>query len=692
MIYRIGVDVGGTFTDLIAASGDGAVVEAKVPSRRERPEEALEAGLEELAARTGENSVGSLLRNTRMITQGTTVAINALLQRTGAKTGLLCTRGFRDALEIRLGYKEERYIFPYGPPTSLVARRWRIPVTERVDSTGAVRIPLNEHEVLEAARFFQDEGVDAVAICFLWSFLHPDHELRAADIVRQHLPDVFVSASVDVLPKIREYNRTSTTVLNAYVGPICARYVMRTERLLAQLGYEGRVRYVQSNGGLAESAEVVQRPVLLLVSGPAAAPAAGLRFARLAGRDFISVDMGGTSFDTCLVRDGLPDMRSFADISRHRVATPLIDVHTIGAGGGSVGTVEEGLLRVGPESAEAYPGPACYQRGGNRATVTDANVVLGRLNQEALLGGEFPISACLARAAVEKDVADPLSVDADVGAAGVIEVVSRNMAEAIREITVRRGYDPRDYVLLVGGGAGGLHAAELASVLGIPKVLIPRVASAFCAFGAVVADLRHDYSASHVADTYALNQQALAELFEQLEARGKRTLREEGVHESNMSFLRSIEMRYKEQVYECTIDVSELDLRGMADEVQRSIEGSFHDRHRDLYDYSQPEYPCEVIAVTLTALGRSAELVVAPDVESLALEAAHVEPVAFRSVRFNREEPPITTPIYDATHIRSDYSVDGPAIIEERNTTIAVPPGWLLELYSRDSAYVLTPT
>src|SRR6266511_4035026 len=388
-MYRIAIDIGGTFTDLIAAADDGRVHEAKVPSDRAHPEAALAAGLGELASTIGYGDTRSLLLDTRIIIQGTTVAINAVLQGKGVRTGLLCTRGFRDALEIRLGYKEERYVFPYAPPPVLVPRPARLPVTERVDADGQVLIPLDESDVERAAAKLRDQGVEAVAICFLWSFLYPEHERRAEAVLRERLPGVFVTTSADVLPRIREYNRTSTTVLNAYVGPIVERYVTGTEGILRDLGFQGRIRYVQSNGGLAEAREVTRRPVLLLVSGPAAAPAAGLQFASLAGRDFITIGMGGTSFDTCLVRDGLPDMRASTDLNRYRVATPLIDVHTIGAGGGSIASVDEGLVRVGPESAEAVPGPACYMRGGTRATVTDANVVAGLLNPQELLDGRF---------------------------------------------------------------------------------------------------------------------------------------------------------------------------------------------------------------------------------------------------------------------------------------------------------------
>jgi N-methylhydantoinase A len=627
------------------------------------------------------------------VIQGTTVAINAVLQRHGVPTGLLCTEGFRDTLEIRQGYKEERYVFPYTPPPVLVPRSLRLTAAERVDSDGRIRTPLRETDVAAAAERFAAAGVEAVAVCFLWSFLEPAHERRAAEILRERLPGVFVTSSSDVLPRIREYNRVSTTVLNAYVGPIVGRHVAQTEGILRELGFVGRIRYVQSNGGLAEAREVTERPVLLLVSGPAAAPAAGLQFERLAGRDFITIDMGGTSFDTVLVRDGLPDMRSVTDVNGYRVATPLIDVHTIGAGGGSIATLDAGLLRVGPESAEAYPGPACYMRGGTRPTVTDANVVSGLLNQERLLGGRFPIDAARARAAVESGVGVPGGLSVEDAAAGVIEVVSRSMADAIREITVRRGHDPRDFSIVCGGGAGGLHAAYVAGELGVGTVVVPRVASALCAFGAVVADLRHDYVRSFVADTARLDFAAVADTVERLEEEGRRALQDEGVGSDAMRFLRSLDLRYKDQVWEVTVDATGVDLREPST-ARETVEGRFHDRHQKLYDFSQPGHPCELISLTLTAIGLSPPLRLdaGGSSEGKREETPGAVPRAeVRRVRFVRGLPAVETPVVDGAGVVHGTVLIGPTIVEEPNTTIVVPPGWRAVFHEAEQSYVLTP-
>ena len=683
---RIGIDIGGTFTDLVGVAADGQLFEAKVPSRREEPEKALTDGLSELANLAGLRTIEALLSETEMVVQGTTIAINAVLQRKGVRTALLCTSGFRDTLEIRLGYKEDRYNFAYRPPDPLVPRRLRFPITERVDKLGSPVISLDESDVIEAARVCRDAQVEAVAICFLWSFLHAEHELRAEEILREQLPGVFVTRSTAVLPVMREYNRTSTTVLNAYVGPIVARYVQRTEQSLRAMGFTGRIRYVQSNGGLAEASEVLRRPVLLLVSGPAAAPAAGLHFAQVAGRNFITMDMGGTSFDVCLVRDGLPDIRGYTEVDGYRTATPLIDVTTIGAGGGSIATIDEGLLRVGPESAEAYPGPAAYMRGGSRPTVTDANVAIGVLNQSALLGGRFPISSDLASSALTSGIGAIVNLDVKAAAAGVIEVVNRNMADAMREITIRRGHDPRDYSLVVGGGAGASHAAHLAAELGIRKVLIPRIASAFCAFGAIVADVRHDYTVSYVAEMTDVDMRHMRTTFEGFEKLGTETLADEGIPADAMRFLRFMDLRYKHQVFEVPIAVSDLNLADDSQQLRSIIEDRFHREHQRLYQFSQPGYQVELITLSLIALGR------ARPVQFQAMDSTSPttpQPRDYRSVQFQRNEIVDRVPVYDGMDFVGDTEISGPAIIEEPHTTISIPSGWHAEFIGNQQVYVL---
>jgi N-methylhydantoinase A len=552
----------------------------------------------------------------------------------------------------------------------------RLPIRERVNGDGDVVTPLNDEDVERAAERLRDEGVEAIAICFLWSFVNAEHERRAAEIVRRVTPDVYVSVSSEVLPKIREYNRTSTTVLNAYVGPIVRRYVERTEGILRDLGFGGRIRYIQSNGGLAEAAEVTRRPVQLLMSGPAAAPAAGLQFSELTGPNFITLDMGGTSFDACL-----------EDVKGYRVATRLIDVQTIGSGGGSIATLDAGLLRVGPESAEAHPGPACYRRGGTQPTVTDANVLTGFLNPSELLGGRFRLDASLAREAVESGLSDEIDSDPRRAANGVIAVVCRDMSEAIREITVRRGHDPRDYSLLVGGGAGGLHAAQLADELGVETVVVPRIASALCAYGAVVADVRHDYARSYVGDTRTLDLARLDEIFGELERAGRAALGDEAIPEDRMRLIRTLELRYRDQVYECEVEVSDLDLQGDHDTVRQEIESRFHERHAALYEFNQPGYPCQVVSSNVTAIGTTPKI--APGSSPGEPRTNGQGQPGGREVLFGRDELPLEARVLRSGAIQPDEPLDGPAIIEEPNTTIVVPPGWVAAFRPRVQAYEL---
>lgn len=685
-MYRIAVDVGGTFTDFIATSPAGQILEAKVPSNRTQPDVAFRAGLQSLADQSAMASVEELLAQTSMVIQGTTVAINAVLQTNGAKTGLLCTKGFRDTLEIRLGWKEERYLFNYTPPEVLVPRNLRVPIGGRVGGDGTIHEPLNEADVHAAADIMLAEQVEAVAVCYLWSFVDPSHEQRTREILEDRLPGVYVTTSHDILPRIREYNRTSTTVLDAYTGPIVHRHIARTEGILRDFGFTGRIRYVQSNGGLAEAEQVRKRPILLLVSGPAAAPSAGRQFPTLAGDNFITIDMGGTSFDTCLVRNGMPEMRNVSDLNGYRVATALVDVHAIGAGGGSIARLDHGLVLVGPESAEAVPGPACYMRGGTRPTVTDANAVCGFIGGRGLLGGDFALDIDAAVTAVDEHLCATTGLDPQTAASGVLEVVNRSMADAMREISVQRGHDPRDYAMICGGGAGGLHAAHLAAELGISRIVVPRNASGLCAFGAVFADVRHDYTQAVVARTSNLDIAGLVDTFQSLEDKGRGDLLAEGIEADAMSFHRSVEMRYDNQVWEVEIDLAGVDFTADPGVVRTEIEDRFHRRHEELYAFSQHDDHCEMVACTVTAVGASPRRVF-PDA-GVASDASLV-PSASRLARFERGAAAIDTAIYDGTTIGHGQSLQGPAVIEEPNTTVVVPPGWTIRYDAGEQAYLM---
>ena len=682
--YRLGIDVGGTFTDFVLVDQNGRLKEAKTPSTPNNPGIAIQQGLQELADKL-DSTVPDLLTNCHLLIHGTTVAINTLLQYRGAKTGLICTEGFRDTLEIRLGYRDKRYDFRYGPPPILVPRYLRLPVRERVDKNGKIVIPLEEEDVYQAVEVFKREGVEAVAVCLLWSFYNPQHERRIGEIVSQEMPNAYVSLSIDVAPQIREYDRVSTVVLNAYVGPRLSNYLQETEKFLRELGYEGEIRYIQSNGGVAAGDVIRTRAVLALNSGPAAAPAASLFYGRRLNYDnLITVDMGGTSFDASLIDHGAPDLRGTTDVNRYRLAVPMVNINTIGAGGGSIAWLDHGILRVGPQSAEAVPGPACYMRGGTLPTVTDADVVLGYLNPVALLDGKFKIDAELAKQAIDEHIAKPLGMTVSQAALGIFEIVNRTMANAMSAISLERGYDPRDFVMIAAGGQGPVHAGELARELSISTSLIPKLASTFCAFGALASDLRHDYKRSFAYRLSEVEPQNLEKVFNEMEENGYADLALEGVGRDETLISRRLEMRYVGQIYEVSVDVSDLSL---ADEdAVAKIQERLHRQHEKEYTYRHESGVGEIINATVTAIGRLPEIhipVLETDGRDPSRALTGERPMLFRE--FKEYRP---TPVYRGHLLTAGNVIQGPAVVEEHNTTIVIFPGFELEFTPLNS-YVM---
>ncbi|WZB69562.1 hydantoinase/oxoprolinase family protein [Achromobacter xylosoxidans] len=458
--YRLGVDAGGTFTDFVLAGRDGKIRLFKSASTPQDGTRAIAAGLAQMAEELG-RPVEDIVRDCDLCINGTTVALNALIELKGVKVGLLCTAGHEDSIEIRLGHKEEgyRYDADYPPAPQLVPRRLRLPVRERVLADGSVRQPLNEDDVRAAIEVFKREGVQAVAVSFVWAPANPAHEQRALRMVAEAMPDVFVCAGHEVYPQVREYTRTSTTIVNAYLSPVMARYVARIDDYFRGLGARGAVRYFQSNGGLAVGDIMRRRAVNAINSGPASAPQAGLYVAAPFGIDnIITVDMGGTSFDITLARGGQTNLNRNIDFLRHRIGVPMIHVETLGAGGGSIAHLNAfGMLEVGPRSAGAMPGPACYGQGGEEPTVTDANMALGYLRPDAVLGGAIRLDRERAVAAIRRGVAEPLGLSLERAAHGIGTLVNLNMANGIRRISIENGYDPRDFALVCAGRGGHAH-------------------------------------------------------------------------------------------------------------------------------------------------------------------------------------------------------------------------------------------
>ncbi|MFP6758623.1 MAG: hydantoinase/oxoprolinase family protein [Alphaproteobacteria bacterium] len=687
--YRLGVDAGGTFTDFVLTDATGSVLLTKTASTPHDPTEAISTGLALIAAEVGE-SPAEIISQCDLCINGTTVGLNALIQHRGAKTGLICTAGHEDSIEIRLGHKEDgyRYDTEYPPATMLVPRYLRCGVAERIGSNGKVLTPLNEADVRAACELFIAEGIEAVAISFLWSVLHLDHERRAAEIVREMMPDIFLTVGSVLYPQIREYTRTSTAITNAYLGPILKGYVDGIDEYFRNLGAEYPVRFFQSNGGLAIGQAMADRAVYAINSGPASAPQAGLYVAAPFGFDnVITVDMGGTSFDITLTAGGSTNINKDIDFLRYRIGVPMIQVETLGAGGGSIGWIDNiGLLQVGPQSAGAEPGPACYGKGGEDPTVSDANLVLGYLNPDALLGGRMKLDRDRSAEALKARIADPLGISVERAAYGMFTIVNNNMVNGIRRVTIERGHDPRDFVLVAAGGAAPAHITALATEMGIKTVLVPKLASGLCAFGQIISDVKYNYMATcplrlEGDETYA----QINRTFEAVEVTGTAHLEADGFERDRISIKRSIDMRYIGQVHECTVEIDNFVID--ADSVD-TLRNAFHARHEQLYTYREENTPIEVVNLESTLYGR----VDRPPLPKITNGGAGAETVkAKRPMIFAADGTAKEGPVYDGGSFGAGATVVGPAVIEEDTTTIVIEPGWRAELHESGS-YVLTRT
>lgn len=685
--YRLGIDAGGTFTDFILADRKGGVRIFKALSTPNDPTAAIRNGLRLIEEETG-LSPQEIVSNADLCINGTTVGLNALITHNGAKTGLIATKGHEDSIEIRLGHKEDGYRYDpeYPPATMLVPRYLRRGVAERVLSTGKVYTPLNEDDVRDACQHFLREGVESVAISFVWSVLHPEHEARAAEIVREMMPDVRLTVGSQLYPQVREYTRTSTAIVNAYLAPILQRYVEAVDAYFQSLGARHPVRYFQSNGGLALGRVVSDQSVYAINSGPASAPQAALWLGEPWGmKDIITVDMGGTSFDITLTRDGRANVSKNIDFLRYRIGIPMIQVETLGAGGGSIGWIDSmGLMQMGPQSAGSEPGPACYDQGGDKPTTTDANLVLGYLNPDGLVGGRLPLNVDLARRAIQTHLADPLGISVEKAAHGMFTIVNNNMVNAIRRVSVERGYDPRDFVLNCAGGATAAHITALAREMGIRKVLISKLASGLCAFGQILSDVKYNYMAPVAARLEGAEAAArLNGLFNQLEARGRADLLSDGFTEDRVSVRRSLDMRYVGQVHECTVDIDPFEVTESA--LER-LKAAFHARHEELYTYAEPHSAVEVVNVESAIAGavdKPARMMMPVG------RGAHSALKGTRGMIFNADGIPHETPVYDGALLGAGDRVSGPAVIQEVTTTIVIEPGWLAEL-DASGVYVLT--
>jgi len=660
MDARVGVDIGGTFTDIVTVC-DGAVTVNKTPSTPGNPDDGVVDGLRKVRDRD------SLpLDSVRFLGHGTTVATNAVLEEEWAETALVTTEGFRDALEIGRQARPDIYDFQIEKPTPVVARDRRYAVPERIDERGEVLEGLDEDAIREVVRGFDD--VESVAVSLLFAFENDDHERRVREIIGEECEGVSVSLSSEVLPEIREYERTLVTALNAGLKPVIERYLGRLEARVADLGVGTDLKIMQSNGGIITAEAARERPVKTLLSGPAAGVQGATYVAGLCGlEDVITLDMGGTSCDVSLVESGDPLVTTDVEVGDYPVSVPMIDVHTVGAGGGSIAWLDGGgALRVGPESAGADPGPVCYGRGGDRPTITDAQLLLGRLDPASFLSGELDGAVGDARDALERDIADPLDTSVRESAQGVLDVANANMERALRVVSVERGYDPRRFALVAFGGAGPLHATRLAQQLDIPRVVVPRTAGVLSALGLLISDVLYDFSTSRVRPWTEVSPADLTERFRAFEEQGHDRLRREALPEDRMAFERRVDLRYIGQSFDLSVPVpeGELDAADMETVAQR-----FHDRHEGRYGHAYPEEPVELVTVRLRARG----VVDEPDLRAQSVDGTVEEAVTdTREVVYDGRAR--ETRIYERDALPTDAAFDGPAVVEGRESTVVIHP------------------
>jgi N-methylhydantoinase A len=659
-MYRIGIDVGGTFTDIVAIDESGRVTLAKSASTPRDQSIGVIDGLRILADALG-LSLKDLLGRAERIVHGTTVATNALLERKGARVGLLTTEGHRDILEMREGLKPERYNLRLAPPEALVPRYLRLGVRQRIDASGAVRIALNRRSLNRAIAALKAQGVESVAVCYLHSYLDPADERATRDALATAMPGIAVSLSSDVLLQIKEFERVSTTVVNAYVGPVLQRYLTRLSERLTGAGYGGTLLIMLSHGGVAPVDEAVRLAASTVLSGPAGGVGGGRHCARILGiGDLIPFDMGGTSTDISLIVDGAATLSSDRSVAGERIALPSLDIVTLGAGGGSIARVDAGgVLHVGPQSAGADPGPACYGRGGNAPTVSDANLVLGYLDPGNFLGGRQRLSLDAAQAAIAP-LAGSLGIETIEAAAGIHRVVNTTMAEGIRLISVRRGVDPRRFALLSFGGAAGIHITDLARQLEIERVIAPRMASVLSAWGMLTSDLRFEVSRTHVGDTDALSADALRALYAGMEDEGRRRLAV--WFDGPVRLQRTADMRYGEQVFEIDVPLDGVDWN--AGDPMRQVADFFHARHEELFTYALRDQEVVLVNARIAVIGVLPEL----PAESLDAAGPPAAPKALRRVYLEDGWREIA--VYDLDALPGGQVIDGPAIVESETTTL----------------------
>jgi len=667
IMYRLGIDTGGTFTDFTLFNEETREINSfKKPSTPKNPHEAIIDGIKDILAN------GISPEEISYFGHGTTVGTNAIIQLIGAKVGLITTSGFRDLLEIRRQKRPDLFDFYADKPPILVHRYLRKEVIGRINSDGQIIKNLNREEVLKAVKDLLDEGVESIAVCFLHSYLNQIHEIECKKYLEKIAPNIYVYLSSEVLPEFREYERLSTTVLCAYLGPIVYKYIQSLRKKTKEIGLKGEPYITKSNGGIMTCRSVKDKPIETALSGPASGVVASAYLGSRTGiKNLITFDLGGTSADISLIEDGIPKINTNCDVIGYPVKTPMIDLVTIGAGGGSIAWIDEGgALRVGPLSAGAVPGPACYGKGGENPTVTDANLVLGRINPHSILGGKMKMYPEFSRKVIEKNICKKLKMDLYEAAMGIIKIVNSNMLRAIRKVSVEKGYNPREFTFLSFGGGGGLHAVALAKELGCKEVLIPESPGTFSSFGLLVSDFRSDFVKTKILIGQKENIQIINHIFSDLETLALRWLRQQNVSNSKMVLKKYIDVRYQGQNYEHLVEVKE---EKVTSSTIDQVLADFHQEHQERHGYSMVDNIVEFVNFRVAAYGivSKPELKVYEKRSINNLEGSIKE---FRQVFFEEENNFLKCPIYIMEELKPEDQFIGPAIIEQNGSTITIPP------------------
>jgi N-methylhydantoinase A len=651
----VAIDIGGTFTDLVGFDDEtGRFVEAKSLTT---PAE-LTQGVLDCIRKSGMQAAAI-----DELIHGSTIAINTLIERKGAKTGLIVTRGTRDIYIIGRGNRPEAYNLFFHRHRPLVARHLTREIDERIMSSGDVHRPLNKPSVAEACRALAAEGVEAVAVCLLHAYANPEHERIAGAMVIEALPNAYLSLSHDILREYREFERMSTTAVNAYIGPKVGGYVKSLHSSLGKVGFRGEISIMRSNGGVMTPEVAMQRPVAMMESGPVGGIIASARVGEKLGfANVISFDMGGTTAKASLVRDGEPTLAPGYYVggyaSGHPVMLPMIDVVEVGAGGGSIAWTDDvGALKVGPQSAGAEPGPICYRQGGTEPTITDANVVLGRLDPHNFLGGQMVLDAESARAGIERTIAKPLRMDTVAAAQAIVEIAIAKMSLAVREVSVEKGYDPRDFALVASGGAGPLHVNAIARELHIPKVIVPLFPSHFSALGMLLADERHDFIRTFYCDLAGVDFETLAVVHDEMAGEAKKSLH----HAAKAEWRIELDLRYVGQEFTLSVPVA-LDAIKRGD--QKKIRAAFDTLYEHRYAHHSPDEPVEMVNIRLAAIGKRAKL------RFLKFKARAAAKASGRRLVFLADaRKPVSCPVYQRNTLGAGARIRGPALIEEHGTT-----------------------